>query len=38
VFNFNELTELGSLFSQSIGLLPGGEYQLLIIDSVGEGM
>jgi hypothetical protein len=31
------LTEFGYLSSQSIGLAPGDEYQLMILDSVGGG-
>jgi hypothetical protein len=35
---FDEVTEWGFLLSQSVGLAPGGEYQLVILDSVGDGM
>jgi hypothetical protein len=35
---FNEVTEFGSLLSQSVGMVPGDEYQLMILDSVGDGI
>jgi hypothetical protein len=35
---FNEVTELGYLLSQSVGLVPGDEHQLVILDAVGDGM
>jgi hypothetical protein len=37
-FGFSEGTERGYLLSQSAGLVPGNEYQLVILDSVGDGM
>jgi hypothetical protein len=37
-FGFNEVTEFGYLLSQSFGLVPGDEHQLVILDSVGDGM
>jgi hypothetical protein len=36
VFGFNEVTEL-FFVSQSVGLVPSDEDQLVILDSVGEG-
>jgi hypothetical protein len=33
----NEVTEFGSFMSQSVGLVRGNEYQLVILDSVEEG-
>jgi hypothetical protein len=38
VQRFNEVAELGYLLSQSVGLVPGDEYQLVILASVGDGM
>jgi hypothetical protein len=35
---FGEVTELGFFLSESVGLVPGDEYQLVILDSVGDGM
>jgi hypothetical protein len=35
---FNEATELSHLLSQSVGLDPGDEHQLVILSSVGDGM
>jgi trypsin len=35
---FGEVTGLGFLLSQSVGLVPNNEYQLVILDSVGDGM
>jgi hypothetical protein len=32
------VTKLGCLLSQSVGLVPGDEHQLVIFDSVGDGM
>jgi hypothetical protein len=34
---FNEVAEFGYLLSHSVGLVPGDEYQLVILDSVGDG-
>jgi hypothetical protein len=36
--SFNEATEFCYVLSQSIDLVPGVEYQLVIPDSVGDGM
>ena len=35
---FGEVTGLGFFLSESVGLVPGDEYQLVILDSVGDGM
>jgi hypothetical protein len=35
---FNEVTELDFLLSQSIDLVPNDEYQLVILDSFGDGI
>jgi hypothetical protein len=35
---FGEVTELGFFLSESIGLVPGDEYQLVILDSADDGM
>jgi hypothetical protein len=35
---FNEVTESSFFLSESVGLVPGDEYQLVILDSVGDGM
>jgi trypsin len=35
---FNEVTESRFFLSESVGLVPGDEYQLVILDSVGDGM
>jgi hypothetical protein len=35
---FNEVTELRYLSSQSVGMVPGDEHLLVILDSVGDGM
>jgi hypothetical protein len=35
---FNEVTESGFFLSGSVSLVAGDEYQLVIIDSVGDGM
>jgi trypsin len=35
---FDEVTESFLFFSESVGLVPGDEYQLVILDSVGDGM
>jgi trypsin len=35
---FDEVTESGFFLSESVGLVPGDEYQLVILDSVGDGM
>jgi hypothetical protein len=36
--DFKEVTESGYLLSQCVGLVPGDEYQLVILDSVDHGM
>jgi hypothetical protein len=33
-----EVTELGHLLWQSIRLVPGDDYQVVILDSIGDGM
>jgi hypothetical protein len=33
-----EVTELGHLLWQSVGLVPGDDYQIVILDSIGDGM
>ncbi len=38
VRRFNEVAELGYLLSQSVCLVPDDEYQLVVLDSVGDGM
>jgi trypsin len=35
---FGEVTELGFSLSDAVVLVPGDEYQLIILDSVGDGM
>jgi hypothetical protein len=35
---FDEVTASGFFLSESVGLVPGDEYQLVILDSVGDGM
>ena len=35
---FDEVTESGFFLSESVGLVPGDEYQLVILDSMGDGM
>jgi hypothetical protein len=35
---FDAVTEMGYLLSQSVGLGPGDEYELVILDSVGEAI
>jgi hypothetical protein len=37
-FGYNEVTDFGHLSSQSVDLVSDDEYQLVMIDSVGEGM
>jgi hypothetical protein len=32
------VTEFRYVLSQSVGLVPGDEYWLMILDSVGDGM
>jgi trypsin len=35
---FDEVTEVGFFLSQPVDLIPGDEYQLVIIDTAGDGM
>jgi trypsin len=35
---FNEVAESSFFLSESVGLVPGDEYQLVILDSIGDGM
>jgi hypothetical protein len=37
-FGYSEVTDFGHLSSQSVDLVSDDEYQLVMIDSVGEGM
>lgn len=35
---FDEVSEMGFFLSEAVGLVPSDEYQLVILDSVGDGM